>query len=120
MANGWGADYFVSVHINAGGGRGFESYIYNGKVSQNTIPYQQIIHDHVAKGLAQKYGVKDRGKKRQNYHVLRESKMPAILFEILFIDNAEDAKLLKNDQFRQDVARLIAEGLAKVFHLPKK
>ncbi|TKC16973.1 hypothetical protein FA727_12990 [Robertmurraya kyonggiensis] len=27
MANNWGANYFVSVHINAGGGIGFESYI---------------------------------------------------------------------------------------------
>jgi len=28
MANSWGADYFLSIHINAGGGTGFESYIY--------------------------------------------------------------------------------------------
>lgn len=26
-ANSWGADYFVSIHINAGGGTGFESYV---------------------------------------------------------------------------------------------
>ncbi|MBS4213344.1 N-acetylmuramoyl-L-alanine amidase [Bacillus sp. FJAT-49825] len=28
--NIWPADVFVSVHINAGGGTGFESYVYNG------------------------------------------------------------------------------------------
>src|SRR5690242_5441041 len=27
-ANAWGADIFVSVHINSGGGTGFESYRY--------------------------------------------------------------------------------------------
>jgi len=26
-ANSWGADLFVSIHINAGGGTGFESFI---------------------------------------------------------------------------------------------
>src|SRR5699024_7368017 len=32
MANDWGADYFVSVHINSCcGATGFESYIHNGK-----------------------------------------------------------------------------------------
>src|SRR5699024_182816 len=30
MANRWDADYLVSIHVNAGGGTGFESYIFNG------------------------------------------------------------------------------------------
>src|SRR5690625_3055845 len=29
MATSWGADLFVSVHINAGGGVGYEDYIHN-------------------------------------------------------------------------------------------
>jgi N-acetylmuramoyl-L-alanine amidase len=120
MANNWGADYFVSVHHNAGGGRGFESYIYNKTTNPTTIHAQQVIHDHVAKGLAEKYGVRDRGKKSANFAVLRGSKMPAILFENLFVDNAEDAKLLKSTQFRQDLARLIAEGIGQAFNLAKK
>lgn len=123
MANQWGATYFLSLHVNAAGtgkARGFESYIYNKNPRKESIQYQEIIHNHVAKGLAEKYGVTDRGKKRANFHVVRESRMPAVLLENLFIDNPEDAKLLKDAQFRQDVARLIAEGLAQAFHLPKK
>ena len=34
MANSWGADYFLSVHINAGGGTGFESFIHTTKSSR--------------------------------------------------------------------------------------
>ena len=30
MANQWGADLFVSVHANAGGGTGFETFRYPG------------------------------------------------------------------------------------------
>src|SRR5690625_231566 len=35
-ANKWKADIFISIHINAGGGTGFESYIYNGTTSAKT------------------------------------------------------------------------------------
>src|SRR5690606_20927879 len=59
-ANSWGADLFVSVHINAGGGTGFESYIYNGGVSAKTKRFQDILHKTIAAGC----GLKDRGKKR--------------------------------------------------------
>jgi len=93
LANKWGADYFISVHINAGGGTGFESYIYNGSVSSATIAYQNVM-----KAIG---GVKDRGKKRANYAVLRETKMPAILTENLFIDNSSDVAKLKSEQFRE-------------------
>lgn len=36
-ANSWGADYFLSIHINAGGGTGFEDYIYPGVGAQNNL-----------------------------------------------------------------------------------
>ncbi len=39
-ANSWGADYFVSIHINAGGGTGYEDFIYNGSVSSQDISYR--------------------------------------------------------------------------------
>ena len=40
-ANNWGADYYVSVHINSGGGSGFESFVYPG-VSRQTRAFQEI------------------------------------------------------------------------------
>ena len=39
-ANNWGADYYVSVHINSGGGSGFESFVYPG-VSRQTRAFQE-------------------------------------------------------------------------------
>src|SRR5690606_23788341 len=38
MANAWGADYFVSIHVNAGGGTGFESYVHSSRPSR-TVAY---------------------------------------------------------------------------------
>ncbi|TVZ75389.1 N-acetylmuramoyl-L-alanine amidase [Aeribacillus composti] len=117
LANKCGADYFISVHINAGGGTGFESYIYNGSVSSATIAYQNVMHQEIMKAIS---GVKDRGKKRANYAVLRETKMPAILTENLFIDNSSDAGKLKSDAFLDQIAFGHVQGLVKAFGLKKK
>ncbi|GGA33700.1 sporulation-specific N-acetylmuramoyl-L-alanine amidase [Kroppenstedtia guangzhouensis] len=119
-ANANNADYFASIHINAGGGTGWESYIYNGTVSQFTIHAQNTIHSTVMGVIGPKYGVRDRGKKRANFHVLRESNMPAILVENLFIDTTQDLNLLRNATFIQDLANAIGLGIAQALSLPKK
>src|SRR5690625_2868202 len=73
-ANRWGADVFVSVHINAGGGKGYEDFIWNGNVSSNTRSLQNAVHNEVSKHFNT-----NRGKKRANFAVLRETRMPAVL-----------------------------------------
>jgi N-acetylmuramoyl-L-alanine amidase len=117
IANKVGADFFLSFHVNAGGGTGFESYIYNGNVSAKTIAYQNVIHGEIMRAIG---NVTDRGKKRANYAVLRLTNMPAILTENLFIDNANDAAKLKSDQFLQQIAYGHVIGLEKAFGLKKK
>ncbi|KXG10680.1 Sporulation-specific N-acetylmuramoyl-L-alanine amidase [Anoxybacillus sp. P3H1B] len=117
IANRADADFFLSVHINAGGGTGFESYIYNGNVSSATIAYQNVIHAEILKAIG---NMTDRGKKRANYAVLRETNMPALLTENLFIDNVNDAAKLKSEQFLLQVAHGHVEGLVKAFGLKKK
>src|SRR5690625_4889183 len=59
-ANKWDADILTSIHINAGGGTGFESFIYNGNVYSNTSKYRGVIHNEIIKVI----NVRDRGKKR--------------------------------------------------------
>lgn len=117
IANKAKADFFLSIHINAGGGTGFESYIYSGNVSTKTVAYQNVIHAEIMRAIG---NVTDRGKKRANYAVLRETKMPAILTENLFIDNANDAAKLKSDQFLQQIAYGHVQGIVKAFGLKKK
>lgn len=117
IANKAGVDFFLSIHINAGGGTGFESYIYNGNVSAKTVAYQNIIHTEIMKAIG---GVQDRGKKRANYAVLRLTDMPAILTENLFIDNANDAIRLKSEQFLLQIAHGHVQGIVKAFGLKKK
>lgn len=118
FANEKNADYFCSIHHNAAGGDGFESYIFNGQVPKSTRQAQDTIHDKIIQQLASKYDIDDRGQKRANFHVLRETKMSAILLEMLFIDNAHDLKRITDPAFRQDAAAAIAEGIADALALP--
>ncbi len=116
LANNWNADYFLSIHINAGGGTGYESYVYNGGgVTSEEKDKRNIIHDEITKQISSN----DRGKKSANFHVLRESEMPASLHEFLFIDNKKDADELKKESFLNKIAKGIVNGLVKALNLFK-
>lgn len=118
-ANAWDADFFLSIHINSGpsSAQGYEDYIYSGlSNSSKTAQYQDIIHAEVMK-MNQ---LKDRGQKKANFHVLRETNMPAILTENGFISNDHDAALMKQSAWIQKVAQGHANGIAKAFGLKRK
>jgi N-acetylmuramoyl-L-alanine amidase len=116
MANTWGADFYLSVHINSGGGTGYEDYIYI-KISNNsrTAEIQRIVHSEVLK----LNGLSDRGIKKADFHVVRESLMPAMLSENGFIDTASDAAKMKDSNWIENVARGHVNGLARAFSLQK-
>ncbi|MBN8234798.1 N-acetylmuramoyl-L-alanine amidase [Halobacillus kuroshimensis] len=117
-ANAIDADFFLSIHNNAAGGSGFESYIYNGALAPNTQAYQSIIHNTIYQ-TASKYRVNNRGMKQANLFVTRETHMSSLLLELLFVDHPDDLALLRNSTFINDISRAIAEGTAKALQLPK-
>lgn len=118
LANNWGADYFASIHINAGGGTGFETFRFDKlSAASSTGKQQKIVHDSIYKKIKEK--AVDRGKKSENLAVLRETKMPAILTENLFIDREKDAALLKQEAFLDSLAEGHAEGIAAAVGLKK-
>ncbi|MDD5594732.1 MAG: N-acetylmuramoyl-L-alanine amidase [Candidatus Omnitrophica bacterium] len=51
------------------------------------------------------------GVKSANYFVLRGARMPAVLIETGFVSNSQEEKLLKNSQYRQQVAQAIEQGI---------
>lgn len=113
LANQAGADYFISVHINAGGGTGFESFTFPG----DTNAKDEIIHRHIS-AVFTAVEMKDRGRKQSNLAVLRKTNMPAVLLEYGFIDCLRDAALLKNAEFIEQLAQASAAGIAEAFCLP--
>lgn len=118
FANDLMADYFVSLHINAGQGTGFESYIYTG-AGAATRSYRDLLHDRMAVFYKTK-GFPDRGKKSADFAVLRDTAMPAVLLENLFIDNSRDLSFLTNQAGLMQLGEAIGEGIARALELNTK
>ncbi|MGB9804102.1 N-acetylmuramoyl-L-alanine amidase, partial [Desulfofundulus sp.] len=108
LANQQNADFFCSLHVNSGGGSGFESYIHPD-ASQQTQSLAAALHREIAKFYLER-GFPDRGLKKANFAVLRKTKMPAVLLENLFIDNPRDAAFLADSSFLRDLALAITGG----------
>ena len=107
-ANRWLADVFVSIHVNAGGGRGAETFCY-WKFGAGGRLASCIQSQLVTAMQAIDPGYQDRGvKERKSLCVLRESYMPAALVELGFIDSG-DVSLLKEHQ--EDMAKAVARGI---------
>lgn len=119
-ANAWGADVFVSIHANALTGKwhtggGIETFVYK------TNPKEaRALAEKVQTELIKASGLRNRGVKVADFHVLRESKMTAILVECGFMDNREELALLKSDAYRRKCAQAIANGLIAQYGLKRK
>lgn len=119
VADNWGADVFVSVHLNAFNkkAKGFETFIYNGDVSPEAVSLQNILHSEILAAMKKFGSIVDRGKKRANHSVTRTTNMPAVLTENLFIDSPDDAALLKKPGFLKAIGEAHAIGVAKYLGL---
>jgi N-acetylmuramoyl-L-alanine amidase len=113
-ANKAKADFYISIHANAYGDgwnnvRGIETYHYPGKISGQQAA--KIIHNQLIQGTA----LPNRGVKEANFHVLRETTMPAVLVEHGFMTNMEDALLLLSEAYRAECAVELAKGICQLF-----
>jgi N-acetylmuramoyl-L-alanine amidase len=118
-ANAWGADFFLSIHCNAspnGNASGFSSYSYVNANDQ-TRAAQNVIHNEIVKMIPD---MKDLGQLKGDFHVVRQSKMLALLTENGFISNAQDAQKLRSQDFIRRVAEGHARGLASFLGLKPK
>ena len=109
------ADYFLSIHTNSGGGTGFESFVYTN-ASARTNSFRDALHNNIAPYFTSN-GFRDRGKKQANFAVIRETKMPAVLIENLFIDSVTDAQRLKEVSFLEGLASVITNGIVEALKL---
>jgi len=123
LANQERVDYFLSIHHNSGtpSARGYEDFTYiNISDTSTSDRIRNAIHTEVVNRVLGKYGLPNRGKKKANFHVVRESNMPSALLEIGFVTNASDQQLIANPAFYNDVAVAIGEGVAKGLNLTRK
>lgn len=118
QANRWKADLFVSIHFNAGGGDGYEGYVYSRKRKD----LGQIFAKHVkAAGQNLRSGNLAAGvKSKPAFAVLRLTDMPAILCEGAFVDNKKDIADWDDDRELEKLGRAYARAAAEYLKLEEK
>jgi len=70
--------------------------------------------------IARNLNIRILGVKAANFHVLRGTRMPAVLIEVGFLSNYDEECKLKNSYYRQQIANAIAQGIegyARDIHL---
>ncbi|MBP1935832.1 N-acetylmuramoyl-L-alanine amidase [Paenibacillus sediminis] len=100
------ADIFISIHANSSTSptaSGVETYYQRSE----SIPLAKVMHKY----LVSSSGLKDRGVAYGNFHVIRETTMPAVLLEAGYISNAGDEAKMFTDSFRNNVAGGIVAGI---------
>ncbi|MEY8001218.1 N-acetylmuramoyl-L-alanine amidase [Clostridium sp. Mt-5] len=102
-ANSWGADLYVSIHANAGGGYGTEVWI--GSESGRDVA-TKIVNQITALGFTNR-GVKVQGVDGSHLYVLRYTNMKAILVEQCFVDSQDDM----NNWNPESMANAIVAGI---------
>ena len=109
-ANNWGANAYVAIHSNAGGGRGCEVFAYS-----KTAKGAELAKAIYAK-MESITPSSDRGVKyNENFYELNSTIAPACLVEIAFHDNAEDANWIINN--RDLIGTEIAKGIYDYFKI---
>jgi len=108
-ANRWGADYFISLHTNASSiasATGSEAFAFSAPSAAFSLG-EDILY-----WLNRTTGLRNRGMKtRSGLYVLRRTAMPAVLVELGFITNYNDAMLMSTrpDLFADGIYRGILE-----------
>lgn len=108
MSNNWNATRFISIHCNAGGGTGTETFYCNQSASSTALDqaFGQKVQNHmVTEGQwTNRRMVEDRSYLPYHLGVLRTNNAPACLSEIGFVDRASDAAKLNDDGWRDKFA----------------
>jgi N-acetylmuramoyl-L-alanine amidase len=114
-ANAAGADVYVSSHHNANTGKwgnwtGTETFTYLG-----SQPESEKLAKEVQSRLVKAYGLRDRGLKKDNFAVVRQTKMPAILTEGGYMDSTIDIKKMRDNSVLKAAGEAIADGVLAYF-----
>lgn len=121
-ANDWKADIYISIHhnagINGGSGGGITVYRYPNS-SKMTKAMQKRLYDLLIKHTGLK-GNRASPLGEANFHVLRETKMAAVLIENGFMDSRTDVPIILSDAHARKTADGIVEFVVGHFKLKKK
>lgn len=109
FANFCQADLFISIHANSARGyaEGTETFVWNKRHNPWSLKLAQLIQEE----YTERGKRKNRGVKKANFAVLRNTNMPAVLTEVGFISNAQEEKYLRSRRGRRKLAYCIYQAV---------
>ncbi len=114
-----GVSAFVSIHHNAYTGRwnnatGVEVFTDKKPTNEDTR-LAKCIYEKLVKYT----GLKGRGIKKENWYVINQNKIPAVLCEGGFMDGTKDYKIITSKTGQKAYAKAVAEGIIEFLGLSK-
>ncbi len=109
-------DILVEIHVNDGGKRGIEGWF---SEEANPGNRSQILADYLLKEVCTATGYTNQTAKSELQHeltslvILNQTNTISVALECLYIDNPEDIAILKDDKKLDDLAKALAEAIAK-------
>jgi N-acetylmuramoyl-L-alanine amidase len=110
FANQQNADAFVSIHMNS-----FSNPKSGGTEVYYTREDSKALAETVAERLAPAIGTDNRGTNTANFYVIKNTTMPAILIETLFISNKEENEFVADPANQEKIAQAIADSIKAYF-----
>lgn len=114
LANAWGADLCVSIHLNGHtdpSAEGSTCLYFGNEVTHS--PAGRALADSVQEDLVNRLGLMDGRTHPMSFTMLRETRMPAVQIEPCFLTNPREERLLGEEAFRRDVALAIVQGIER-------
>ncbi len=111
-----GAHIFISIHANWHPNpaiSGTETYYYN---AGNNAWSSRRLATLVQQEMVRDSGLRNIGVKHGNFHVIRNTRVPAVLAEIGFLSNYYDESLMKKDSFLDGQARAMSRAIIAYFN----
>jgi len=110
-------DISISIHINAGGGQGLETWVSLYNKSGESKKLGELVHKNILQMVSfADRGIRTRKSDNGNYdylYMLRMAKGIPILVECGFIDNSFDANILKQESNIKKTAQGIVNGIVQ-------
>lgn len=121
-ANNFDADFYLSLHhnagINGGKGGGIVAYIAESASAESAL-WQKELYNALIEATGLK-GNRAKPLAKKNYAVVKNTKMPAVLLELGFMDSATDVPVILSEKYADQVAQAIVGVLAQRGNLQKK
>ena len=121
-ANKWGADFYLSIHHNAGikggSGGGIVAYCHTG-AGKASVEWRDELYEALVAHTGLR-GNRATPKAKANHYVTRNTIMPSVLLELGFMDSSTDAPILLSDEYAAGCAAAIADVVVRTAGLTKK